>query len=84
MNHFASLHFALTPSLRTFVQQKAGRLFRHAAIRARLRVALEDGCECPGYGWFVAQDRLLDAGRGLSAALAANGRHKAVALLHGT
>jgi putative sigma-54 modulation protein len=76
----SGIHFDLTPSLKTFIQQKTGRLFRHGAHIIRIRVEL-------GYekrhdlNWFVAKGHISSQGWDLNASVGTEECHKSILLL---
>ena len=77
----SGIHLELTPSLKTFVHEKAERLFRHQERIVRLRVELEcDRQESVG-ARFKAKGHLVVQGPEMNAAVEADECHKAVALL---
>jgi putative sigma-54 modulation protein len=76
----SGIHLELTPSLKTFVQEKSERLFRHEERIVRLRVELEcDAQTTPRR--FIAKGHIQIYGPELNAAVTADECHKAVALL---
>ena len=77
----SGIHFALTPSLKTFVQQKAGRLLRHEERIIRLRVELDYEQKRPGHGWFIAKGHITSYGSEMSARVVTNECHQAISLL---
>ncbi|ACB77689.1 ribosome hibernation-promoting factor, HPF/YfiA family [Opitutus terrae] len=77
----SGIHFDLTPSLKTFVQEKAERLFRHHERIIRLRVALDYEQRRPGYAWFTAKGQLASHGRELCASVASPDCHQSLSLL---
>ncbi len=77
----SGIHFELTPSLKTFVSEKADRLFRHEERIVRLRVELEcDPKETVGTR-FKAKGHVAIHGPDLNAVVEADECHKAVSLL---
>ena len=77
----SGIHFELTPSLKTFVSEKADRLFRHEERIVRLRVELEcDPKETMGTR-FKAKGHVAIHGPDLNAVVEADECHKAVSLL---
>lgn len=77
----SGIHLELTPSLKTFVQEKAERLFRHEERLVRLRVELEcDSCHS-SVPRFIAKGHIQIYGPEMNAAVAADECHKAVTLL---
>ncbi|MFM1746450.1 MAG: hypothetical protein RLZZ188_116 [Verrucomicrobiota bacterium] len=77
----SGIHLDLTPSLKTYVREKAERLFRHEERIIRLRVELE--CDrSPAAGvQFTAKGRIEIHGPDLNASVRADECHKAVAML---
>jgi putative sigma-54 modulation protein len=77
----SGIHLELTPSLKTFVREKAERLFRHDERIIRLRVELE--CDrSPAAGvQFTAKGRIEIHGPDLNASVRADECHKAIAML---
>jgi putative sigma-54 modulation protein len=77
----SGIHLELTPSLKTFVREKAERLFRHEERIVRLRVELEcDPTETVGTR-FKAKGHVVIHGPDMNAVVEADECHKAVALL---
>jgi putative sigma-54 modulation protein len=77
----SGIHLDLTPSLKTFVREKAERLFRHEERIVRLRVELEcDSKETVGTR-FKAKGHVVIQGPDMNAIVEADECHKAVALL---
>ena len=77
----SGIHFELTPSLKTFVGEKADRLFRHEERIVRMRVELEcDPKETVGTR-FKAKGHIAINGPDLNAMVESDECHKAVSLL---
>jgi putative sigma-54 modulation protein len=77
----SGIHLELTPSLKTFVREKAERLFRHEERIVRLRVELEcDPKEAVGTR-FKAKGHIVIHGPDMNATVESDECHKAVALL---
>jgi putative sigma-54 modulation protein len=77
----SGIHLELTPSLKTFVQEKAERLFRHEERIVRIRVELEcDPKETVGTR-FKAKGHIVIHGPDMNATVESDECHKAVALL---
>jgi putative sigma-54 modulation protein len=77
----SGIHLELTPSLKTFVREKAERLFRHEEKIVRIRVELEcDSKEEVGTR-FKAKGHVLVHGPDMNATVEADECHKAVSLL---
>lgn len=77
----SGIHLDLTPSLKTFVHEKAQRLFRHEERIVRLRVELE--CDrSPAAGvQFKAKGHIQIHGPDMNATVQAEECHKAISLL---
>src|SRR5262245_27500742 len=77
----SGIHLELTPSLKTFVREKAERLFRHEERIVRLRVELE--CDRnPATGMqFKAKGHIQIQGPDMNATVQADECHKAISLL---
>jgi ribosome hibernation promoting factor len=77
----SGIHFELTPSLKTYVGEKADRLFRHEERIVRMRVELEcDPKETVGTR-FKAKGHIVINGPELNATVESDECHKAVSLL---
>ena len=77
----SGIHLDLTPSMKTFVSEKAVRLFRHEEKIVRLRVELECDPRQDTAHRFTAKGHIEIHGPDLNATVAAEECHKAVALL---
>jgi len=77
----SGIHLELTPSLKTYVREKADRLFRHAERIVRIRVELE--CDrSPAAGvQFTAKGHIQIQGPDMNASVQADECHKAVSML---
>lgn len=77
----SGIHLELTPSLKTFVREKAERLFRHEERIVRFRVELE--CDrSPASGvQFKAKGHIQIHGPDMNATVQAEECHKAISLL---
>jgi putative sigma-54 modulation protein len=77
----SGIHLELTPSLKTFVREKAQRLFRHEERIVRMRVELE--CErSPATGvQFTAKGHITIQGPDMNASVKTDECHKAVSML---
>jgi putative sigma-54 modulation protein len=77
----SGIHLELTPSLKTFVREKADRLFRHEERIVRIRVELE--CDrSPAAGvQFKAKGHIQIQGPDMNASVQADECHKAIAML---
>jgi putative sigma-54 modulation protein len=77
----SGIHLDLTPSLKTFVHDKAERLFRHEEQIVRIRVEIEcDSKQDPEHR-FTAKGHIEIHGPDMNATVTTNEAHKAVALL---
>ena len=77
----SGIHLELTPSLKTFVREKADRLFRHEERIVRLRMELEyDPKEGVGTR-FKAKGHIAIHGPDMNAVVESDECHKAVAFL---
>lgn len=77
----SGIHLELTPSLKTYVQQKTERLFRHEEHIVRLRVELECDAKQAIASRFTAKGHIQIQGPDMNASVSADECHKAVALL---
>jgi putative sigma-54 modulation protein len=77
----SGIHLELTPSLKSFVQEKADRLFRHEERILRMRVELECDAKEKYGARFKAKGHLTIEGAALNASVESEECHKAVALL---
>lgn len=77
----SGIHLDLTPSLKTFVTEKAERLFRHEERIVRVRVELECDPKQAVANRFTAKGHVKIQGPDMNAAVSAEECHKAVALL---
>jgi putative sigma-54 modulation protein len=77
----SGIHLELTPSLKTFVREKAERLFRHEERIIRMRVELE--CDRnPAVGvQFTAKGHITIQGPDMNASVQADECHKAISML---
>jgi putative sigma-54 modulation protein len=77
----SGIHLELTPSLKTFVREKAERLFRHEERIVRMRVELE--CDRnPAVGvQFTAKGHIQIQGPDMNASVQADECHKAISML---
>ncbi len=77
----SGIHLELTPSLKTFVREKAERLFRHEERIVRIRVELEcDPKETVGTR-FKAKGHIVVQGPEMNATVESDECHKAIAML---
>ena len=77
----SGIHLELTPSLKTFVQEKSERLFRHQEKIIRVRVELECDPKQAVSHRFTAKGHIQIYGPDMNASVAADECHKAVAML---
>jgi putative sigma-54 modulation protein len=77
----SGIHLELTPSLKTFVREKADRLFRHEEHIVRLRVELEYDPKEEVDVRFKAKGHILINGPAMNAVVESDECHKAVSLL---
>jgi putative sigma-54 modulation protein len=77
----SGIHLELTPSLKTFVREKAQRLFRHQERIVRIRVELECDPKEQVDNRFKAKGHIVIYGPDINATVEAEECHKAVALL---
>jgi putative sigma-54 modulation protein len=77
----SGIHLELTPSLKTFVREKAERLFRHEERIVRIRVELECDPKQSVSNRFMAKGHIAIHGPDINASVSADECHKAVALL---
>jgi len=77
----SGIHFELTPSLKTFVGEKADRLFRHEERIVRMRVELECDPKETVAARFKAKGHIVIHGPGLNAIVESDECHKAISLL---
>jgi putative sigma-54 modulation protein len=77
----SGIHLELTPSLKTFVQEKTARLFRHEERILRVRVELECDPKQAVATRFVAKGHVHINGPDMNASVASDECHKAVSLL---
>ena len=77
----SGIHLELSPSLKTFVQDKAERLFRHEERIDRVRIELEcDSKQAVGQR-FTAKGHIQIYGPDMNASVSSDECHKAVAML---
>ena len=77
----SGIHLELTPSLKTYVQDKAERLFRHAEQIIRIRVDLECDSREAVSSRFKAKGHIVIQGSDINATVASDECHKGVSLL---
>ena len=77
----SGIHLELTPSLKTYVQEKSERLFRHEERIVRIRVELECDPKEAVATRFKAKGHVLINGPDINATVSADECHKAVAML---
>jgi putative sigma-54 modulation protein len=77
----SGIHLELTPSLKTFVQEKAERLFRHEERIVRVRIELESDAKQAVATRFVAKGHIEIHGPDMNVSVASDEMHKAVDML---
>ncbi len=77
----SGIHLELTPSLKTYVREKADRLFRHEERIVRVRVELECDRNEAIAAKFKAKGHITIHGPDMNAVVSADECHKAVSLL---
>lgn len=77
----SGIHLDLTPSLKTYVREKADRLFRHAERIVRIRVELECDRSAAAGVQFTAKGHIQIQGPDMNASVQADECHKAISLL---
>ena len=77
----SGIHLELTPSLKTFVREKAQRLFRHEERIVRIRVELECDSKEAVATRFKAKGHVAVNGPDMNAVVQSDECHKAVSLL---
>lgn len=77
----SGIHLELTPSLKTFVQEKAERLFRHEERILRIRIELECDPKQAVSHRFTAKGHIEIFGPDMNASVTTDECHKAVAML---
>jgi putative sigma-54 modulation protein len=77
----SGIHLELTPSLKTFVREKAERLFRHEERIVRIRVELECDSKEAVSARFKAKGHVVIQGPEMNAIVQADECHKAISLL---
>ena len=77
----SGIHLDLTPSLKTYVREKADRLFRHEERIVRVRVELECDRNEAIAAKFKAKGHITIHGPDMNATVSADECHKAVSLL---
>ena len=77
----SGIHLDLTPSLKTFVSEKAERLFRHEERIIRMRVELECDPQQNIAHRFTAKGHIDIRGADMNASVTADECHKATSLL---
>ena len=77
----SGIHLELSPSLKTFVQEKTERLFRHQDRIVRIRVELECDPRQAVAQRFTAKGHIAIHGPDLNASVTTDECHKAVAML---
>lgn len=77
----SGIHLDLTPSLKTFVREKAERLFRHEERIVRIRVELECDRNAAVGMQFTAKGHIEIHGPNLNATVQTDECHKAISML---
>ena len=77
----SGIHLELTPSLKTFVREKAERLFRHEERIVRIRVELECDRDQAVAARFKAKGHVIIQGPEMNATVEADECHKAISML---
>jgi len=77
----SGIHLELTPSLKTFVREKAERLFRHEERIIRMRVELECDRSLAVGIQFTAKGHIAINGPDMNASVQSDECHKAIAML---
>ena len=77
----SGIHLELTPSLKTFVREKAERLFRHEERIVRIRVELECDPKEAVATRFKAKGHIVVQGPEMNATVEADECHKAISML---
>lgn len=77
----SGIHLELTPSLKTFVREKAERLFRHEERIVRVRVELECDRSAAIGMQFKAKGHVEIHGPDMNAAVQSDDCHKAISML---
>ena len=77
----SGIHLDLTPSLKTFVQEKAERLFRHEERIGRIRIELECDPKQAVAQRFTVKGHLQIQGPDMNASVSSDECHKAIAML---
>lgn len=77
----SGIHLDLTPSLKSYVNDKVGRLFRHEERIVRVRVELANDGKNDVARPFTAKGHITIHGPDLNCSVAADECHKAVDLL---
>lgn len=77
----SGIHLELTPSLKTFVREKAERLFRHEERIVRIRVELECDPKETVATRFKAKGHIVVHGPDMNASVESDECHKAISML---
>jgi len=77
----SGIHLELTPSLKTFVREKAERLFRHQERIVRIRVELECDRNAAVGMQFKAKGHIQIHGPDMNATVQTDECHKAISML---
>lgn len=77
----SGIHLDLTPSLKTYVREKADRLFRHEERIGRVRIEIEFDAQQNPEHRFTAKGHISINGPDMNASVSADECHKAIALV---
>lgn len=77
----SGIHLELTPSLKTYVAEKADRLFRHEERIGRIRIELEFDPQQSVSQRFVAKGHIAIHGPDMNATVSTDECHKAISML---
>jgi len=77
----SGIHLDLTPSLKTYVKEKADRLFRHEERIDHIRVEIEFDAQQDPEHRFTAKGHISINGPDMNASVSASECHKAVSLV---
>jgi putative sigma-54 modulation protein len=77
----SGIHLELTPSLKTFVREKAERLFRHEERIVRIRVELECDRSAASGRQFRAKGHISIQGPDMNAIVEADDCHQGISML---
>lgn len=77
----SGIHLDLTPSLKTYVKEKADRLFRHEERIGRVRIEIEFDAQQNPEHRFTAKGHISIHGPDMNASVSSDECHKSVALV---